>query len=143
VIFAIIDLQYLLKDKKLQSYYKFTQLPNSIVYDWENPLMTRKEAMAIGNFYMDRCNSKRDTMFKQLDGFRMPVALKYYSLEQLKSMSGFEYNIFEKKILALQMSEFYQLAMKLEIEHTDQNTWTIPEIKANTNVFIEKIRRVD
>jgi post-segregation antitoxin (ccd killing protein) len=58
-------------------------------------------------------------------------------------MSGFEYNIFEKRILALQMSEFYQLAMKLEIEHTDQNTWTIPEIKANTNVFIEKIRRVD
>jgi hypothetical protein len=131
---------YLLKDKKMQNYYKFIRLPKGIVYDWESPLMTRKEAMAIGNFYMERCNKLRDTMFKQLDGFRMPVALQYHSMEELKITHGNKYREFEKNVLLKQMKNFYELAMNTTIETTNPNTWVLPNIQANTNVFKEKIR---
>ena len=119
-------------------------MPNGVVYDWESPIMTRKEANAMRDYYMDRSFSTvRNTMFKRLDGFRLPVALKYYTMDQLKTMPSSKYGEFERNVLSSQMSDFYQAAMNTSITTTDPTTWTIPAIKPNNDVFVVKIRRSD
>lgn len=135
---------FILKDEKLKQYYTFNKLANGVVYDWESPIMTRKEANSMRDYYMGRSFSDiRNTMFKRLDGFRLPVVLKYYSMEELKTMSASKYGEFERNVLSKQMEDFHRAAMKTTMSTTDSSTWTIPQIKPNNDVFVVKIRRSD
>jgi hypothetical protein len=132
----------LITKKSLQGYYTESEFANkdSTVLDWVTPIMTRNECQKLCESHFRRVMSRRKTVFKQLDGFAIPIIMQKHSIPELNAMpsgpgvtQGLIDDFFSEKVL--KYSHALQSAPVLS--STDPTTWSIPDVLPKQHNKIE------